>query len=117
MFLFTDIEGSTRLWEERDEQMNLALARHDEILRGRIAAHGGVVFSTAGDGLGAAFAVVTDALASAIEIQRDLLAQRWPDGVRIAVRMGINSGISHERDGDYFGSAVNRAARLMSIAS
>jgi predicted ATPase/class 3 adenylate cyclase len=112
-FLFTDLEASTRLWEEHPKAMEVALARHDEILRSSIEAHDGHVFATGGDGLAAAFARSADALAAAREAQERLAAEPWPDGVPLRVRMGLHTGEAVEREGDYFGPAVNRAARLM----
>jgi predicted ATPase/class 3 adenylate cyclase len=106
-FLFTDIEGSTRLWEERGEDMSAALARHDSLLREAIQANQGVVFSTGGDGLAAAFARAPDALAAAVLAQRQLGQDQL-----LRVRMGLHSGTAEERDGDYFGPVLNRGARL-----
>jgi predicted ATPase/class 3 adenylate cyclase len=113
--LFTDIEGSTRLWEARPEAMRGAVARHDELLRQAIAQHGGHVFSTAGDGLGAAFARAGDALAAGVDAQAGLGAEPWPEATPLRVRMGLHTGEAEERDGDYFGPALNRAARLAAI--
>ncbi len=96
--------------------MEAALARHDEILRSSIAAHGGFVFSTAGDAFAAAFARPADAVDAALAAQRALQSEQWPSGAEIRVRMGLHVGAAHERDGDYFGPAVNRAARLMGLA-
>ncbi len=107
-FLFTDIEGSTRLWEERAAEMRGALAEHDAIVRGAIDAHGGYVFSTGGDGFGAAFQRAADAAAAAERAQAGLAGHRL-----IRVRMGLHTGEVQERDGDYFGPAVNRASRIM----
>jgi predicted ATPase len=107
-FLFTDIEGSTRLWEEQPDVMRAAVARHDELLRAVIEANEGYVFATGGDGLAVAFARAADAVAAAEQAQA-AIARLDP----ISVRMGINTGEAHERDGDYFGPAVNRTARLM----
>ena len=112
-FLFTDVEGSTRLWEAAPESMRLALARHDGIIRKAVDAHGGYVFATGGDGLAAAFARAGDALAAAVDAQAALGAECWPEGAAIRVRMGVHTGEVEERDGDYFGPAVNRAARVM----
>ena len=111
-FLFTDVEGSTRLWEQDGEAMRLALAAHDRIVRSAIEEHDGYVFSTAGDAFSAAFSTPAEAVGAAVEAQRRLGAEDWPVGVR--VRMGVHSGTAEERDGDYFGPAVNRAARVMS---
>ncbi|MFQ5968744.1 MAG: adenylate/guanylate cyclase domain-containing protein, partial [Acidimicrobiia bacterium] len=112
-FLFTDIEGSTRLWEEHPEGMKAALARHDEILRLAIEDHGGYVFSTAGDAFSASFHRAQDAVGAALAAQEVLVAEDWGD-LAIGVRMGLHTGEADERDGDYFGSAVNRTARLLS---
>jgi predicted ATPase/class 3 adenylate cyclase len=114
-FLFTDIEGSTRLWEAVPEAMRAAQELHDDVVRSAIDVHAGYVFSTAGDGLGAAFARVGDALGAAVAAQAALSAADWPDGASLRVRMGLHTGEAHERGGDYFGSVVNRAARLMAI--
>ncbi len=110
-FLFTDIEGSTRLWESDPDAMRSALVRHDQILRNAIEARGGVVFATGGDGFAVAFHRAADAVAAAADAQRGLQAQELP-----AVRMGVHTGEAVERDGDYFGPAVNRTARLMAVA-
>jgi class 3 adenylate cyclase len=93
--------------------MGAALARHDEILRSRIEAHQGYVFATGGDGFGAAFTRAADAVGAALAGQAALAAEPWPVGVTIRVRMGVNTGEAIERNGDYFGPALNRAARLM----
>jgi class 3 adenylate cyclase len=115
-FLFTDLEGSTRLWEEHPEAMKAALARHDEILRDAIAAHDGHVVKSTGDGIHAVFASAHAALHSSVDAQRRLGSEAWatPDSLR--VRMGLHTGEAEHRDGDYYGSATNRAARLMSVA-
>src|SRR5438477_139489 len=115
-FLFTDIEGSTRLWQEVPEAMNLALARHDEILRSAIGAHRGHVVKTMGDGFHAAFGAAHDAIDAAVAAQRVMLAERWEATGPLRVRMGMHTGPADIRDGDYYGTAVNRAARLMSAA-
>ena len=115
-FLFTDVEGSTRLWEEHPGEMRVALERHDEILRSAIESRGGYVFSTAGDSFGAAFGRCADAIDSAMSIQQELAGVSWSTPGPVRVRVGLHSGEAHERGGDYFGSAVNRAARIMSAA-
>ena len=116
-FLFTDIEGSTGMWEHTPEQMCLALRRHDLILHTAIAEHGGFVFATAGDGVAAAFESPADAVGAAMAAQQALHAEDWPSRAALRVRMGIHLGSAEERDGDYFGSPVNRAARVMSAAA
>jgi predicted ATPase/class 3 adenylate cyclase len=115
-FLFTDIEGSTRLWETNAAAMRDALASHDAILRGAIEAAGGVVFKTVGDAFCAAFQRPADALNAALDAQRRLVAHEWRDPIaRLRVRMGIHTGSAVEIGGDYFGPTVNRVARFMSI--
>lgn len=115
-FLFTDVAGSTRLWDSDREGMAASLAAHDRILTEALAAHGGYVFSTAGDSFGAAFPTAQAALAAAVAAQLALGSEAW-EGPPIRVRMGIHTGSSQERDGNYFGPDVNRAARVMSAAN
>jgi len=115
-FLFTDLEGSTRLWQEYPDAMQPALARHDEILRAAIEQHDGCVVKTTGDGFHAAFANAHDAIAAAVAAQLALVREPWPATGPLVVRMGIHAGPAELRDGDYYGTAVNRAARLMSAA-
>ncbi len=115
-FLFTDLESSTRLWESHAEEMRVALARHDALLRQAIEAHGGHVVKTTGDGVHAVFGVAEAAVSAAVEAQRSIGTETWPEGVPIRVRMGLNTGSAQARDGDYFGSALNRGARVMAIA-
>jgi class 3 adenylate cyclase len=115
-FLFTDLEGSTRLWEEHPEAMKEVLARHDEILREAVEAQGGVVVKTTGDGLHAAFASAEAALLAAAAGQVSLAAAHWERTGPLRVRMGIHTGAGELRDGDYFGPALNRAARVTAVA-
>jgi predicted ATPase len=103
-FLFTDVEGSTRRWEADAEGMRVALAAHDEVLRRAIEAHGGWLFKHTGDGVCAAFASPTSAVDAAVAAQREL---------GLPVRMGLATGEAELRDGDYFGTVLNRAARVM----
>ena len=114
--LFTDIEGSTRRWEQQRDAMAEALRRHDELLRTAIEAYDGHVFKTVGDAFCAAFWRALDALAAATEAQRALAAEDWSAVDGLAVRMALHSGATDERDGDYFGPAVNRVARLLAVA-
>jgi len=114
--LFTDVEGSTRLWEAEPDLMAQALRRHDEILRDAIGQVDGYVFKTVGDAFCAAFSTAQAALTAALRGQRDLAAESWPIRRPIRARMGLHTGICEERDGDYFGPAVNRTARLVVIA-
>ena len=114
-FLFTDVEGSTPAWERYEREMGAAHARHDEILQEVLSDHGGYVFSTGGDGVGAAFSTASAALRSAVAIQRALGVERWPAPITLRVRMGLHTGVAVEREGDYFGASVVRAARLMAL--
>jgi predicted ATPase/class 3 adenylate cyclase len=114
--LFTDIEGSTRLWEAEPDAMTQGLRRHDEIVRSAIEQAGGYVFKTVGDAFCAAFSTAEEALAAVLTAQRALTGQRWPTSTPIRVRMGLHTGACEERDSDYFGPAVNRVARLESVA-
>jgi class 3 adenylate cyclase/predicted ATPase/biotin operon repressor len=116
-FLFTDIEGSTRKWNDHPILMNEALARHHTLLTETIRAHTGTVFASGGDGFAAAFVDPGRAAAAAITIQESLSKEPWPAPLEIAVRMGIHTGMSFERDGDYFGPTLNATARLMSVAN
>jgi predicted ATPase/class 3 adenylate cyclase len=113
-FLFTDIEGSTRLWEEHRASMSEALERHDRILRNAVDASGGVIFSTGGDGLAAAFQRAPDAVKAAVDAQVGLQNEVWDPPLWI--RMAIHTGDVEERSGDYFGPPLNRCARLMAAA-
>jgi predicted ATPase/class 3 adenylate cyclase len=114
-FLFTDIEGSTKRWENHPAAMRSMLARHDALMREAIEATGGYVFKTVGDAFCAAFATPHDALAAALQAQHALHDEEWDaaTGV-IQVRMALHTGVAEERDGDYFGQPVNRVARLLS---
>lgn len=115
-FLFTDIEGSTRLLEEHPEKYPAALARHDVLLRGAIQEHGGFIFESVGDAIYAAFARPGNAARAALTAQLRLLDGPWPPGVTIRVRMGIHTGEAHLKDGHYFGAALYRCARLAAAA-
>jgi predicted ATPase/class 3 adenylate cyclase len=112
-FLFTDIEGSTRLWEEQPDTMRLSLPRHDAPLRAAIETNGGVVFKTIGDAFCAAFPTAPDALNAALAAQLALRAESWPAPVVIKVRMALHTGAVEMRDNDYFGQTLNRIARLL----
>lgn len=115
-FLFTDIEGSTRLWESDAPAMSVALAAHDTILRAAITESGGVVFKTIGDAFCAAFTRPEDALDAALRAQRRIGAHAWDEPIgTLRVRMGIHTGTAVVSDGDYYGPTVNRVARVTSI--
>ncbi|TMI02717.1 MAG: hypothetical protein E6H46_10255 [Betaproteobacteria bacterium] len=112
-FLFTDIEGSTRLWETQREAMTEALPRHDALLRQCIESRGGHIFKTAGDAFCAAFATAASAVEAALAAQRSLRAERWPEDAPIRARMALHTGAAEIRDGDYFGAPLNQVARLL----
>ena len=116
-FLFTDIEGSTRLWEQRTAEMKVALARHDQILRGAVESNGGHVFKTVGDAFCAAFVTAPDGLRAALDAQQALSSEPWKVPGGIKVRMGLHTGTAEERDDDYFGPTLNRTARLFSTGA
>src|SRR5690349_2443699 len=112
-FLFTDIDGSTRMWDRHAPQMRVALARHDALLREAIEQRGGHVFKTVGDAFCASFVRPIDALDAARAAQRALHHEAWPAPVAIKVRMALHAGNADVRDGDYFGQPLNRIARLL----
>jgi class 3 adenylate cyclase len=114
-FLFTDIEGSTRLWQLDEAAMRSAVACHDGVLRTVIADHGGTVFSSTGDGVAAAFDSASSAVKAALAAQAGLAEQAWPTPEPVRVRIGLHTGEAESRDGDYFGTTVNRAARVMAV--
>jgi predicted ATPase/class 3 adenylate cyclase len=115
-FLFTDLERSTPLWEEHPDAMRAALARHDEIVRSAVDSHGGSVVKSTGDGLFVVFAMASDAVAAAVAAQRVLVVEGWPVPEGLRVRMGLHTGHAELRGGDYYGPAVNRAARVAGVA-
>ena len=118
-FLLTDIEGSTRMWENAPTTMPEVVARHYEILDEAIARHGGVrpVEQGEGDSVVAAFIRARDAVAAALDAQRAVLAEVWPGGAQLRVRMALHTGDAQLRDeGNYFGAAVIRCARLRAVA-
>ncbi len=115
-FLFSDIEGSTRLWEAHPEAMKGALADHDDLIRKAVETNDGVLFKHTGDGVAAVFGSAADALLAAAAAQRSLAATAHPDVGVMKVRMAVHSGSAEERDGDYYGPPLNRVARLMSAA-
>jgi predicted ATPase/class 3 adenylate cyclase len=116
-FLFTDIQGSTKLWEEHPEAMGLALARHDTLLRKVIEDNEGVVFKTIGDAFCAAFATAPAGIRAALEAQQRFYAELWPQAVTLKVRMALHTGDAEARDNDYFGQPLNRVARLLATGS
>jgi predicted ATPase/class 3 adenylate cyclase len=114
-FLFTDVEGSSRLWEREPARMRGAMERHDAIVKSAVTGHRGKVVKMLGDGVHAVFDDPLDAVVAAVAIQRGLAGTAAGD-LRLAVRAGLHAGVEQERDDDYFGRSVNRAARLMSVA-
>ena len=111
--LFTDIEGSTRLWESHASAMRAALSRHDRVVRHCIEEHQGHIFKTGGDAFCAAFRTASDAFEAALDAQRALHREPWPEDAKLAVRMALHSGAVDVREGDYFGASLNRVARLL----
>jgi predicted ATPase/class 3 adenylate cyclase len=114
-FLFTDIEGSTRLWERDPAAMRAAAARHDALLREAVAARGGVLYKHVGDAIQAAFADPVNAVAAVVAAQRALAAEPWPETGPIHVRMALHLGeATPNAAGDYHQvPSLNRLSRLM----
>ncbi len=115
-FLFTDIEGSTRLWESAPESMDAALRRHNELVRAAIEGEGGAIFNTVGDEFCAAFGSPFSALTAAERVQRSLAAETFPADAVIKVRVALHTGWSEVHEGDYLGPVVNMTARLSAAA-
>ena len=117
-FLLTDIEGSTRLWEQHPEEMKAAVTRHDALAAQVIATHAGSLVKGRGEGdsLFAVFARATDAVGAAAALQLALLAEAWPTPTPLRVRMALHTGEADFREGDYYGAVVNRCARLRATA-
>ena len=114
--LFTDLEGSTRLWEKDPARMEQALRRHDAQARFAVERNGGRVVKTTGDGIHAVFDDPSKAVDAAVAFLEDLAVLSEESGVTLCARCGIHAGVAAARDGDYYGAAVNRAARIMSAA-
>jgi predicted ATPase/DNA-binding SARP family transcriptional activator len=117
-FLLTDIEGSSGLWEADADAMAAALELHDELIAQTVNEHSGRLLKAKGEGDATltVFRRATDAAACAVELQRSLHDASWPGGLELRVRVALHTGEAHEREGDYFGPALNRAARLRSVA-
>jgi len=115
-YLFTDVEGSTRLWEQEPLRMGLALARHDALSREAVEAHRGAVVKSTGDGILAAFGDPLDALHAVLQLQLALADPRNTSEVALCVRSGLHAGVDERRANDFFGPAVSRAARIMGAA-
>lgn len=114
-FLFTDIEGSTRLWERQPAAMEAAMARHNAILQEAITSRSGHIFRGEGDAIFAAFAIAPQAVAAAVAAQRALYSEPWPVDEPLRVRMAIHTGQVQVVDGDYTGSSLNRLGRLLDV--
>ncbi|WP_442368494.1 BTAD domain-containing putative transcriptional regulator [Mycobacterium sp.] len=118
-FLLTDIEGSTAAWEADADAMAVALARHDELIEQVVTSRGGRLIKTRGEG-DATFSVFdrpSAATAAAIELQEAIVGEPWTLREPMRIRVALHTGEAEFRDGDYFGRAVNRAARLRSLAA
>src|SRR5581483_3978828 len=118
-FLLTDIEGSTRLWEASPQEMAEAVPAHYELLAAAVSSHGGVrpVEQGEGDSVVAAFSRASDALAAALEAQLAFAGAQWPGGIALRVRIALHTAEAQLRDeGNYFGIALSRCARLRAIA-
>ena len=115
-FLFSDIQGSTRLWEAFPSLMDGVVSRHDELVHGAVRESGGEVYKRTGDGMGAAFSAPVAAVEAALNAQQALLKEDWGAIGPLKVRMGVHSGEADKRDGYFFGSCLNHVARLMSAA-
>ena len=117
-FLMTDIEGSTRLWDEAPEAMRAALVRHDDIVCAAIGEHEGFLIKARGEGDStfSVFARATDAVVAACGLQAALTSEPWPHGAPLSVRIAVHTGEADRGVDDYYGTAVNRCARLRSIA-
>ena len=115
-FLFTDIEGSTRLWEQDPERMSRALAQHDARARAAVENNDGAVVKMRGDGLHAAFDDPVDGLKATLALQHSLADLDDTLCLPLVVRCGLHLGQVEQRDNDYFGTAVNRTARIMDAA-
>jgi class 3 adenylate cyclase len=115
-FLFTDLENSTGLWQQAPLAMQGALARHDAITQAAVKNHNGRIVKTTGDGLHAAFDTAGDGVLAAVSMQQAMLAEDWPTETGpLKIRIGLHAGESQERAGDYYGSTVNTAARVMDL--
>jgi predicted ATPase/class 3 adenylate cyclase len=117
-FLFTDIEGSTKLWETAPEKMKLAIQRHHAILQGAVISKGGTVFQIVGDAFCAAFPTVLSAVSAAITAQQELHREQWDLPFPIRVRMGIHTGEAERTSNTEYASnpTLNRVARISSAA-
>src|SRR6185295_6240158 len=114
-FLFTDIEGSTRLFQQHPDAMKVAIARHQALLEHAIGTHGGRVFHVVGDGVCSVFENAGGALDAALDAQRALHRESWGDAGPILVRMGLHTGTAEAHGGDYVASLT--LARTQRVAA
>jgi len=116
-FALTDIEDSSGLWESDPASMALALELHDDLIARIADEHGGQLLKTKGEGDATVtvFRRASDAVETAVTLQRTLADTEWPGGLDLRVRIALHTGEAHEREGDYFGPALNRAARLRAL--
>jgi predicted ATPase/class 3 adenylate cyclase len=115
-FLFSDIEGSTRIAQERPDEWPAILARHRALMREAFAAQGGVEVGTEGDSFFAAFPSAGGAVAAAVEALRRLASESWPEGQNVRIRIGMHTGEAAVQEGTYVGVAVHRAARIADLS-
>ena len=115
-FLFTEIEGSTRLWEQEPQRMKEALASHDALVRTAVEGNRGMVIKMTGVGVYAAFDDALDGVLATLQLQLALADPGATHGVALQVRGGLHAGVVERRDNDFFGSVINRAARIMGAA-
>ena len=116
-FLFTDIEGSTALWEQNPQSMATAVSRHLTLVRAATEAHDGVLFKVVGDAVQAAFPTAPHAVAAALDAQRAFVQEGWPERVQpLRVRMSLHIAAATPQDGDYLAPGLNRLARLLAAA-
>lgn len=113
-FLFTDVEGSTRLWEQHRQSMTGALERHDAVLRDAVESSNGQVVKTMGDGFMAVFGSAVDGVSACLKAQQALAHESWGQTGALRVRMALHAGEAATREGDYYGPTLNRTARIMS---
>ena len=117
-YLFTDVQGSTPLWQQHPDEMRSVMARHDSLIMSTVEANGGTVVRPRGEGdsIFAVFLRASDAVGAACKAQQLLFQETWPADIAIRVRMALHTGESELREHDYYGNAVNRCARLRSVA-
>src|SRR5439155_25944596 len=117
-FLLSDVEGSTHLYEQYPDAMRVAMARHDVLIEHHVVANSGQLIRPRGEGDSrfAVFPRATDSVAAARDIQQAFAAEPWPTPSPVRVRIALHTGEADLREGDYYGSEVNRCARLRALA-